>query len=99
MAQQGAALVDPGITGPGSGKIDVPTPHGGHMAYYRKSHGALVVHDLTTGKVCTVLGSWSTGAGPLSPQGLFRDRAGHLDVVSYLPKKHHHGIVVKGGVT
>ncbi|WP_177240498.1 hypothetical protein [Nonomuraea wenchangensis] len=46
-----------------------------------------------------VPGNRSTGAGPLSPQGLFRDRAGHLDVVSYLPKKHHHGIVVKGGVT
>ncbi|MER7364650.1 hypothetical protein [Nonomuraea wenchangensis] len=29
------------------------------------------------------------------PRGLFWDRAGHLDVVTYLPRKYRHGIVVR----
>ncbi|WP_344206870.1 hypothetical protein [Nonomuraea bangladeshensis] len=45
--------------------VPVHTPHGSHVAYGRKSDGALVVHDLTTGKIRAGPGSWSPGAGPL----------------------------------
>ncbi|MFG6201238.1 hypothetical protein [Nonomuraea sp. JJY05] len=54
--------------------LPVPTPHGSQVAYYRKSDGALVVHDLTTGKIRAVPGTWSPDANPLkhlSPAGRF----------------------------
>ncbi|TMR21139.1 hypothetical protein ETD86_16265 [Nonomuraea turkmeniaca] len=51
----------------------VLTPHGSQVAYYRKSDGAWVVRDLTTGKVRAVPGRFSRGGGfcKLSPGGRF----------------------------
>ncbi|NJP92551.1 hypothetical protein HCN51_24350 [Nonomuraea sp. FMUSA5-5] len=52
----------------------VATPHGSQVAYYRRSDGALVVHDVTTGKIRAVPGRWSPSASPLeylSPAGRF----------------------------
>ncbi|MEW9534093.1 TolB family protein [Microbispora sp. NPDC049125] len=49
------------------------TPHGSQVAYYRKSDGALVVRDLSTGKVRAVPGRFSREGGlcKLSPGGRF----------------------------
>ncbi|MGW2149793.1 hypothetical protein ACWCOT_36185 [Nonomuraea bangladeshensis] len=72
--------------------VPVPTPHGSYVAYYRRSDGAVVVRDLTAGKVRAVPGGWSRAAGPLrhlSPAGRYAVVGSPCQVVDTISGEVH----------